>query len=138
MPRLNLPHPLTHCGDLTNPPAALSPLCLRDQWVAWKWQRGKNGAWTKPPFRSDSPNQLAANNDPQSWGTYQSAVAAVSAGRADGVGFVLTGLNIGAIDLDHCRNSVTGKIDAWPRDYPAPGKPRVRPLASCKAFMKAG
>jgi hypothetical protein len=88
MARLSLPHPITHSSsDLTDPPAALSPLCLRDNWVVWKWQRGKNGAWTKPPYRSDSPNRLAANNDPQTWSTYQSAVAAVSAGCADGVGF---------------------------------------------------
>src|SRR5262245_15639157 len=92
MPRLNLPHPVTQCGDLADPPAALNSLYLRDQWVAWRWQRGKNGQdWTKPPFRADSPSELASNNNPQTWATHHAAVAAVLAGQADGVGFVLTG-----------------------------------------------
>jgi hypothetical protein len=26
------PHPKTHLGDLADPPAALSPLVLKDQW----------------------------------------------------------------------------------------------------------
>jgi Protein of unknown function (DUF3987) len=106
-------HPQTHCGDLANPPPGLSPLCLRDHWVIWKWQPAENGKWTKPPYCADSPSRLAANNNPQTWATHHSAVSAVSAGCADGVGFVLTNTNVGAIDLDHCRNSQTGAIDAW-------------------------
>src|SRR5262249_46319762 len=41
-----------HCGDLATPPAALQPLCARDQWVIWRltWRHGR---WTKPPFRPD-------------------------------------------------------------------------------------
>jgi primase-polymerase (primpol)-like protein len=106
-------HPQTYCGDLANLPAALSPLCLRDQWVIWKWQLAENGKWTKPPYCADSPNRFAANNNPQTWATYHSAVTAFLAGCADGVGFALTNTNVGAIDLDHCRNPETGAIDAW-------------------------
>jgi Protein of unknown function (DUF3987) len=117
MTGLNLPHPLTHCGDLADPPAALNSLYLRDQWVVWRWQRNKKGQdWTKPPFRADSPNEFASNNDPQTWATHHAAVAVALAGKADGIGFVLTNTNIGAVDVDKCRDPQTGKIDAWAQE----------------------
>jgi hypothetical protein len=81
-------------------------------WVAWRWQRGAHG-WTKPPFRATDPDRHAANNDPQTWSTRPAAVAAVLAGKASGIGFVLTNTEIGAIDLDKCRNPETGNVDAW-------------------------
>ena len=37
----------------------------------------------------------------------------MKAGEADGIGFVLTGTDFAAIDLDHCRDPATGKIDDW-------------------------
>ena len=108
------PHPKTYSGDLADPPPALNALCLRDHWVTWQWRRGKNGKeWTKPPFRADSPSELAANNNPATWTTHHAAVAAVLAGKAHGIGFVLTNTNIGAVDLDKCRDPETGKVDAW-------------------------
>src|SRR5262249_40086983 len=65
------PHPKTYCGDLADPPAALAPLCLRDNWVIWKWQRSSSGnRWTKPPFCADNPSQHAANNNRKTWGTH--------------------------------------------------------------------
>src|SRR6266508_4622652 len=45
------------------------------------------------------------------WGRYEDAVAAVSAGKADGIGFMLKDSNIGAIDLDHCVDG--DKLDDW-------------------------
>src|SRR5262249_33292122 len=108
------PHPKTCCGDLADPPAALSPLLIRDQWVCWKWQRSSNGRkWTKPPFRADNPNQHAACNNAETWCTHHAAVEAVLAGKAHGIGFALAGTNIGAIDLDDCRDPDTGAIDPW-------------------------
>jgi Protein of unknown function (DUF3987) len=108
------PHPKTYSGDLADPPAALNSLYLRDQWVVWKWMREKNGkGWTKPPYCAENPDQHAANNNVKTWAAHHIAVAAVLAGSAHGIGFVLTGTNIGAIDLDRCRNLETGKIDAW-------------------------
>src|SRR5262249_27252770 len=108
------PHPKTCCGDLADPPAALSPLIIRDQWVCWKWQRSSNGQrWTKPPFRADHPNQHAACNNAETWCTDHPADAAVLAGKGHGIGFALAGTNIGAIDLDDCRDPDTGAIDPW-------------------------
>ena len=112
MPELRPPHPKTYNGDLADPPQALAPLCLKRNWLVWKWAR-KNGAWTKPPFRADNPGRHASNNDPATWASRHDAVAAVLAGKADGIGFSLFDTDIGAADLDHCRDAVTGKIDRW-------------------------
>jgi hypothetical protein len=114
MPNNREAHPETHSGDLANPPAALAALCLKSQWVVWKWQRASKGRdWTKPPFRATDPERHAANNNPATWGTWHAAVAAVLASRACGVGFVLTNTEIGAVDLDKCRDPATGKIEPW-------------------------
>ena len=109
------PHPpQTYNADFANPPPALEPLCLQANWVSWRWQHNsKNDAWTKPPFRVDNPSIHAANNDPKSWGSRSDAVKAVTAGKADGIGYVLTGSDIAAIDIDKCRNPVTGATDDW-------------------------
>ena len=84
-------------------------------WLVWKWQRSAR-KWTKPPFRCDDPTRHAANNDPATWSTRRAAVAAVLAGKANGVGFALTGTEIGAIDLDDCRDPETGAVDAWAKE----------------------
>jgi hypothetical protein len=104
--------PRTVSGDIVRPPAALTSLIELPNWVVWKWQPGKNG-WTKPPFRVDEPDRLAANNSPATWGSYHTAGLRVLGQKADGIGFVLTDTEIGAIDLDKCRDPDTGEIDAW-------------------------
>src|SRR5271169_4050713 len=116
--------PHTHNGDFADPPKALTPLCLMPNWVAWRWQRSVDGrGWTKPPFRAADPDRHAANNDPKTWSPRPAAVAAVLAGKANGVGFVLTNTEIGAIDLDKCRDPETGAIAAWAQEIvdAAPG-----------------
>ena len=112
MPLTRPPQPRTHNGDLANPPAALASLCLMPHWVNWRWQYS-NHNWTKPLFRAADPGCYAASNDPLTWGARPVAVAAVLAGKANGIGFVLTRTEIAAVDLDKCRDSQTGHIDAW-------------------------
>jgi hypothetical protein len=116
MPRTSDPHPQTVAGNLAALPQALAPLCAQERWVVWRWQRGKNGKWTKPPFCAAQPDQHAANNDPETWSDHSTAVAAVSAGHAHGIGFALPGSDISAIDLDKCRDPETGMIDAWAQE----------------------
>jgi primase-polymerase (primpol)-like protein len=82
------------------------------QWVNFRWVQN-GGKWTKPPFQSQNPSRMARNNACQTWSSYADAVAAVKAGEADGLGFVLTGTDVAAIDLDHCRDGITGEIDGW-------------------------
>jgi Protein of unknown function (DUF3987)/Primase C terminal 2 (PriCT-2) len=111
------PHPRTVSGDFAAPPRALEPLCKMPHWLVWKWQRIGNGRkWTKPPFRCDDPTRHAANNDPSTWGTRSAAVKVVLAGKANGIGFALTNTEVGAADLDDCRDPETGKVDAWAQD----------------------
>jgi primase-polymerase (primpol)-like protein len=114
MPPTRPSHPETHNGDFADPPAALSSLCLMPNWVTWRWQRSADGrGWTKPPFCAVDPDRHAANNNPKTWSVRSAAVAAVLAGKAAGIGFVLTGTKIGAVDLNKCRDPETGTIDAW-------------------------
>jgi hypothetical protein len=104
-------HPKTVCGDIGNPPKALAPLCLLHNWITWKWERNGKG-WTKPPYQAATGHR-ARNNDSTTWGTHTTAVKAVLAGKAHGIGFVLTGTEIGAIDLDKCRDPETGATADW-------------------------
>jgi hypothetical protein len=101
--------PRTYNGDLDSVPAALSDL---DQWLVWRWV-GHKGKFTKPPFQARSPERHARSNDPATWSAHAVAVKAVEVGKADGIGFVLTGTELAAIDLDKCRDPLTGAVDAW-------------------------
>jgi hypothetical protein len=94
--------------NLASFPAALAPLCKLDHWVLWRWEQRK-GKWTKPPFMATDPRRKAKNNDPATWTSYATAVAAAS--KADGIGFALLDTPFDAVDLDHC---LTGEeIDPW-------------------------
>ena len=109
--------PKTHNGDLAHLPSALMPLTEERRWVVWpwEWRAVKNGAgkWTKPPRMPRDPSRNARSNDPTTWDTYETALATVTAGNADGVGYMLLGSDVGAGDLDHCRDPETGAIDQW-------------------------
>jgi hypothetical protein len=112
------PKPQTFNGDLVHLPEALAPLTGEQRWVVWRWEEsGKNGAvrWTKPPYQTKYPRRLAKSNDPYSWGNYEDAVAAVNAGHADGIGFMLLGSDLAAIDIDHCADPQSTESDLWAR-----------------------
>jgi hypothetical protein len=109
--------PKTHTGNLATLPAALKPLRELPHWVAWRWfYDAKRGKWTKPPYRADDPRRYARNDDPATWVSHERAARTAIEGGADGIGFQLAGSNIGAIDLDHCRDPESGKIDAWAQE----------------------
>jgi primase-polymerase (primpol)-like protein len=105
--------PRTHNGDIAAPPAALARLCAMQNWLIFRWMRNGSDKWTKPPFQSLCPSRMARNNDCETWSSHAAAVEAVKAGEADGIGFVLTGTDFAAVDLDRCRDPITGKIDGW-------------------------
>jgi hypothetical protein len=110
--------PKTYCGDLANLPAALLPLTTERRWVVWPWElrtsKGGKKKWTKPPRQACDPSCTARSNDPITWGSYNDAVAAVAAGNADGIGFMLLGSNIGAIDLDRVIDDhEDGELIGW-------------------------
>jgi P4 family phage/plasmid primase-like protien len=115
--------PRTFSGDLGALPAALGPLTQHRRWVIWKWEEKKEskGKWTKTPYRANNPRVLASSTNPTTWSTYAAALAAVKAGKADGIGYMLThaeGLanGVGALDLDYCRDLDTGDIAPWAQE----------------------
>jgi len=59
------------------------------------------------------PKCNAKSNDPATWGSYTDALNAVAAGKAAGIGYMLMNSNIGAIDLDHCVDRASAKLDPW-------------------------
>jgi hypothetical protein len=105
------PRPKTHSRNLDCLPSALQPFTAEKRWNVWRWEwrtrKGGGGKWTKPPYQTSYPNLTAKTNDPSTWGNYGDAVAAVKAGAADGIGFMLKGGGIAAIDLDHCIDNTT-------------------------------
>lgn len=110
--------PIAHQGDLAKLPRTLTPLVERPQWAVWRWTRQANGRWQKPPFQARDPQRHASTKDPSTWSDYSTALAAVQAGEADGISFVLTGTNpLAAIDLDRCRDPDTRSFEKWVMNF---------------------
>jgi len=89
------------------------PQELKDhpQWVVWKWEE-RAGKATKPPY-DPKTGKRASHNNPLTWGTFNDAVKALKRGF-DGIGFVFTEDDpFCGIDLDDCRDPVSGKIATW-------------------------
>ena len=68
------------------------------------------------PYRSAAPRQRAKANDPTTWGTYKEALGIWQRGKSDGIGYCLLDGEIGAFDLDNCRDPETGSLAAWAVD----------------------
>jgi hypothetical protein len=101
-------------GDLRKLPDALTPLTRHPRWVLWRWEwTPKSNKWTKVPYQPDRPRLKARSNDPSTWSTYEVAVAAFGQGEADGIGYELTDGEVGAFDLDNCRDPETGVVAPW-------------------------
>lgn len=78
----------------------------------WTWNETK-GTWDKPPKRPVD-NRSASVTDSRDHTDLQAAIAAVQRYRLDGIGLVLQkGLGVVGIDLDKCRDPLTGAIAAW-------------------------
>jgi len=108
----------TQQSDLAKLPRALAPLIERPQWAVWRWTQKSDGSWQKPPFMALQPERHASTSDPSTWTDYSTALAAVQAGQADGLSYILTKDDpFGAIDLDHCRCTITNSIDVWAQNY---------------------
>jgi hypothetical protein len=106
--------PTTHQRDLVKLPRALAPLIERPQWVVWRWTQKPDGKWQKPPYQARDPRRHASSTDPSTWSDYLTALAAVQAGHADGITYVLAADDpFAAIDLDYCRDPDTRSIDIW-------------------------
>jgi hypothetical protein len=110
--------PITYQRDLAKLPLALKPLIERQQWAVWRWTQPPNGKWQKPPFMATQPHRHASTSDPATWTDYATALAAVQAGHADGISYILTEDDpFATIDLDHCRHVDTHSIDPWAQNF---------------------
>src|SRR5262245_62694073 len=110
--------PNTHQRNLAKLPPALAPLIERTQWCVWRWTQKPDGSWQKPPFMATQPERHASTNDPDTWTDHPTTLAAVQAGHADGISYILTKDDpFGAIDLDHCRSALTWSIDIWAQNF---------------------
>jgi len=92
---------------------------LPDRWLCWRYKR-RGGATTKPPLQPDG--RAASVTDPATWCDFGDALDAVR-GRFDGLGLVLVGDGLVALDLDHCvpdaaavRTGDLSGIDPWARE----------------------
>jgi hypothetical protein len=90
------------------------------QWVIWRytWIEGKNGKpgkWDKPLLNSHTGN-LASHSSKKTWSDFDAAIRAYTfdGSNLDGIGFVFHKDNgLIGVDLDHCRDPITGIIEAW-------------------------
>jgi len=81
------------------------------QWVLWK-AKPKNGKTTKVPY--PVTGEEAKSNDPSTWGSFEDVLRVYKAGDYSGIGYVFSKDDPHCgIDLDHCRDPETGKIEPW-------------------------
>src|SRR5262245_51428747 len=102
--------------DRPAPPARMNveidniPRELRNEnrWVVWKWTwNGKK--FDKPPLQING--RKAKSDDPSTWTSFQGAVvSAIVQKKFDGIGYTLRDSNHVGVDLDDCRDAVTGEI----------------------------
>src|SRR5215212_2602102 len=100
-------------GMMAALPRALDPLVAEHRWLVWRWETNDQGKRTKVPYRARQPGVKASSTNPATWSDYATAVDAVYAGKADGIGFTLHESDFAAFDIDDCRNPETGAIEPW-------------------------
>jgi hypothetical protein len=91
------------------------------RWAPWRaeWDpkaaKGR-GKWVKIPHRAARPEHGLSNKSTAGWVSFDEAMAVYRAhpDRFAGVGYLMTGPHgVTGVDLDHCRDPVTGRIDEW-------------------------
>lgn len=100
------PKPIAIEPQLERIPAELRE---RAQWVVWRYEKDRNGKWTKVPCNAQT-GARASSTDPKTWATFDGAAQAYKRGGYDGVGFVFAPDDpyCGA-DFDHCFDDVEGE-----------------------------
>jgi hypothetical protein len=95
---------------MTDTLPAIAELQAIDQWLSWCWEKVK-GKDTKVPYVANNGSH-ASVIDPATWVAYPKANAAFKKLKRNGLGFVVTADDpYCGIDLDHCRDKVTGVIE---------------------------
>jgi primase-polymerase (primpol)-like protein len=103
------PRPHALPVNIGNIPAVL---IARPQWVTWRYE-WRHRKWTKVPKNPDRGNN-ARTDDPATWGTFAQALRSYQDHQMEGIGFVFSSDDpFAGIDLDRCRDPVTGQIEPW-------------------------
>jgi primase-polymerase (primpol)-like protein len=91
----------------------------RPQWVFWKYALDSKGRWTKHPYNPRT-GRKASSTDLLTWSRFDTVFEAFESGGYDGVGFVFcSGDPYTGVDLDGCRDPVTGEVEAWAAEISA-------------------
>lgn len=83
-------------------------------WLVWRLIDKGGEKPSKVPFSVSGSSASVSN--PNTWGTFKSAVAAYKTGEYDGIGFVFTDTPFVGVDIDGCVNTETGEISAAASD----------------------
>ena len=79
------------------------------RWLLWKLE-DRAGKPSKVPYQADG--RPAKVNDPATWTTFETALAAYRAGGFSGLGIALSDDDdLAGVDLDKCLNPDTGELD---------------------------
>ncbi|HDL89773.1 MAG TPA: DNA primase, partial [Thermodesulforhabdus norvegica] len=79
------------------------------QWVLWKFEL-RDGKTTKVPY--SITGEKAQSNNPRTWNSFEKTLNVYNGGQYDGIGIMFSKDDpLCGIDLDHCRDSETGKIE---------------------------
>lgn len=84
------------------------------QWVDWQLMPPKKPGdkLGKLPINPHT-GAAASSTDAKTWSTFPEALSRMERDQLAGVGFVFTGEGVVGIDLDHCRDAMTGGIEPW-------------------------
>jgi putative DNA primase/helicase len=92
-------------------PAALEPYAREKRWVVWRMETDKSGKPTKVPYQPDHPEWKAKSNDANTWSDLDTAIEVAERDGFEGIGLELHEGEIGAFDVDKCRDSESGEIE---------------------------
>jgi len=96
--------------DLEKIPPELKAL---PQWVVWR-EEIREGKKTKVPYQPRNPKRKASSTKPDTWGTFEQALNVAKTNGFGGIGYVFSVEDpYCGVDLDHCRDPVTGEIAQW-------------------------
>jgi len=89
-----------------------------ERYVVWTLEQ-RRGQQTKVPRVPHAPERGADVTDPRTWSTLEHACTVVRAGHADGIGLVLNGTDVAAVDYDHCADRRTHTLTVAARELVA-------------------
>jgi len=85
-----------------------------NRWVCWKLEE-RDGKPTKVPVNPKTGGRAMSNN-PDTWGSFETALECHKKYNLQGVGFMFNGDGIVGVDIDGCRDPETGTLTAEARD----------------------